>query len=44
VELCTRDLHLLLSGEDITRPRRSKWYDRLSGNVEDALAKMPIDA
>jgi transposase len=44
VELCTRDLQLLLSGEDITRPRRSKWYDRLSRNVEDVLAKLPIDA
>lgn len=44
IELCTRDLHLLLSGEDITRPRRTKWYDRLSRNVEEALAKVPSDA
>lgn len=39
VEVCTRDLQLLLSGEDITRPRHTKWYDRLSGNVEGGLAK-----
>jgi transposase len=39
VEVCTRDLQLLLSGEDITLPRRTKWYDRLSGNVEGGLAK-----
>lgn len=44
VELRTSDLLLLLSGADITRPRRSRWYDRLSENVEEVLAKSPSDA
>lgn len=44
VELRTSDLLLLLSGADITRPRRSRWYDRLSENVEEALAKSSSDA
>ena len=44
VELRTSDLLLLLSGVDITRPRRTRWYDRLSENVEEALAKAPSDA
>ena len=30
LELRTSDLLLLLSGGDITRPRRTNWYDRLS--------------
>jgi transposase len=38
VEMCSRDLQLLLSGEDITRPRQTKWYDRLSEKVEGGLA------
>jgi transposase len=38
VELRTSDLLLLLSGADITRPRRGRWYDRLSENVEEVLA------
>ena len=44
VELRTSDLLLLLSGADITRPRPSRWYDRLSENVEEALAKSPSHA
>ena len=39
MELRTSDLLLLLSGGDITRPRRTSWYDRLSENVEEGLAK-----
>lgn len=39
VELRTSDLLLLLSGADVTRPRRTKWYDRLSENVEEGLAR-----
>ncbi len=44
VELRTSDLLLLLSGVDITRPRRMRWYDRLSENVEDGLATAPSGA
>ncbi len=48
LELRTSDLLLLLSGGDITRPRRMNWYDRLSANVEEkveeGLAKTPFAA
>jgi len=42
VELRTSDLMLLLSGADITRPRNTRWYDRLSENVEEGLARTPF--
>ena len=38
VELRTSELLLLLSGVGITRPRRTRWYDRLSERVEEGLA------
>lgn len=44
LELRTSDLLLLLSGGDITRPRRTNWYDRLSENVEEGLATTPFGA
>jgi len=44
LELRTSDLLLLLSGGDITRPRRSNWYDRLSEKVEAGLATTPFGA
>lgn len=45
VELRTSDLLLLLSGADITRPRHTRWYDRLSENIEDEpLATRPSGA
>ncbi len=44
VELHTSDLLLILSGADITRPRRSRWYDRLSENVEEVLTRSPSGA
>lgn len=44
IEIRTSDLLLLLSGADITRPRRTRWYDRLSEKVEDGLAQMPFGA
>lgn len=44
IEIRTADLLLLLSGADITRPRRTRWYDRLSEKVEDELAQMPFGA
>jgi transposase len=45
VELRTSDLLLLLSGADITRPRHTRWYDRLSENIEDEpLATTPSGA
>jgi hypothetical protein len=48
LELRTSDLLLLLSGSDITRPRRTNWYDRMSEHVEEkdeeGLAKTPIGA
>jgi transposase len=42
LELRTSDLLLLLSGGDITRPRRTNWYDRLSEKVEEGLATTPF--
>jgi len=42
LELRTSELLLLLSGGDITRPRRTNWYDRLSENVEEGLARTPV--
>jgi transposase len=39
MEIRTSELLLLLSGGDITRPRRTNWYDRLSENVEEGLAR-----
>jgi transposase len=44
LELRMSDLLLLLSGADITRPRRTSWYDRLSTNVEEGLATTPSGA
>jgi hypothetical protein len=48
LELRTSDLLLLLSGSDITRPRRTNWYDRMSEHVEEkageGLAKTPFGA
>jgi transposase len=44
LELRTSELLLLLSGDDITRPRRTNWYDRLSENVEEGLARTPSGA
>jgi hypothetical protein len=44
LEIRTSDLLLLLSGGDITRPRRSRWYDRISEKVEEGLAEMPCGA
>ena len=44
IEIRTSDLLLLLSGADITRPRRTRWYDRLSEKVEEDLAQMPFGA
>ena len=44
LELRTSDLLLLLSGGDITRPRRTNWYDRLSEKVEEGLATTPFGA
>lgn len=44
LEIRTSDLLLLLSGADITRPRRTRWYDRLSEKVEEGLAQVPLGA
>jgi len=44
LELRTSELLLLLSGGDITRPRRTNWYDRLSEIVEEGLATTPFGA
>lgn len=44
LEIRTSDLLLLLSGADITRPRRTRWYDRLSEKVEEDLAQVPLGA
>jgi hypothetical protein len=34
----------LLSGGDVTRPRRTSWYDCLSEKVEEGLAKPASNA
>jgi transposase len=44
LELRTSDLMLLLSGADITRPRSTRWYDRMSENVDEGLARTPFGA